>query len=83
MVKEQKKSLTQVHKIGMWADAPQSTFLSRFLEEGFTLIEFEPIRFNYDQNEYFQYYMKVKDSYNPLESENADQDRVNIYDNLD
>lgn len=32
MVKQQKKNSVQAHKAGLWVDAPQDSFLSRFLD---------------------------------------------------
>lgn len=68
MAKEQKKASVQLQRVDYWTEAPRSTYLSRFLEDGFSLIEMDLNKFNYEENEYFQYYLSIKDEHSPLES---------------
>jgi hypothetical protein len=49
-----------------WADAPNDSYLNRVMDEGFSLIGIEMNSFQYDSNEYYQYYLKVKDEHSPL-----------------
>lgn len=40
--------MIQTQKMPMWADAPQSTHLTRFMQEDFSLIEMNPMRYKYE-----------------------------------
>lgn len=52
------------------------SYVSKMLDDDFTLISLESIRFSYESIEYYQYYLTKKDEVSELVSEQAEGNKV-------